>query len=144
MDQSCLSCVLDKNFKNQSLTWNQHLGICLHAKFHTKRGKICHILNQHSKICQLIKFCENIITSKFWTKNALFGFFWARIWRCYSHIENLHPWIRLTAKFCKKTKMLKFWTKKAFLGYFCGAIWKKLLPYLKSASSNLPNCKILQ
>ena len=40
--------------------------------------------------------------------------------------------------------MLKFGTKSALFGYFWARIRKKLLPYLKSAPSNLSNCKILQ
>ena len=38
--------------------------------------------------------------------------------------------------------MLKFGTKNALFGYFWARILKKLLPYLKSAPSNLSSCKI--
>ena len=40
--------------------------------------------------------------------------------------------------------MPKFGTKSALFGYFWARIRKKLLSYLKSAPSNLSNCKILQ
>ena len=39
-------------------------------------------------------------------------------------------------------KMPKFGTKNAFFGYFWAGILKKLLSYLKSASSHLSICKI--
>ena len=40
--------------------------------------------------------------------------------------------------------MPKFWTKNASCGYFWDRILKKLLSYLKSAPSDLSNCKILR
>ena len=40
--------------------------------------------------------------------------------------------------------MPKFGTKNALFGYFWARIFIKLLSYLKSAPSNLYNCKILQ
>ena len=43
----------------------------------------------------------------------------------------------LLGKICKIIKMAKFRTKNALLGYFGARIFKKLLSYLKSASSNL-------
>ena len=42
--------------------------------------------------------------SKFGTKTALFGHFWASIFKRYCHILNQYPWICLIAKFCKKNK----------------------------------------
>ena len=38
-------------------------------------------------------------------------------------------------------KMLKFGNKNVLFGYFRARIGKKLLSYLKSAPSNLPNCR---
>ena len=49
----------------------------------------------------------------------------------------------LVAKFGAKIYILKFETKNAWYGYFWTGILKKLLPYLKSAPSNLSNYKIL-
>ena len=40
--------------------------------------------------------------------------------------------------------MTKFWTKNALFGYFWARILEKLLSYLKSAASYLPNCKIFR
>ena len=40
--------------------------------------------------------------------------------------------------------MPKFGTKNAIFAYFGGRIKKKLLSYLKSAPSNLFNCKFLR
>ena len=39
----------------------------------------CHIWNQHPRICLIAKFREIAKLSKFGTKNALFGYVWARI-----------------------------------------------------------------
>ena len=63
-------------------------------------------------------------------------YFWAGIWIYYCHVSKQRPWICLVVKFGAKIKILKFRTKNALFGYF----WK-LLSYLKSAHSNLPNCK---
>ena len=79
----------------------------------------CHIWNQHLRICQVAKFCEIMKMPKFGTKNALFGYFWARSFtKNYCHIWNQHREIYLFAKFHEKTKMLKF-------GYFGAGIWKQ-------------------
>ena len=48
--------------------------------------KYCHILNQHPQIGLIAKFHEIIKMAKFGSKNALFGYFWARIFKNYSHI----------------------------------------------------------
>ena len=79
--------------------------------------------------------------SKFGTKSALFGYFWVRILKNYCHIWNQHLWISVTASFCEKTTMPKFGTKNTLFGYFWARILKKLLSYLKSAFSNLSDCK---
>ena len=55
---------------------------------------------------------------KFGTKNALVGYFGAKILKSYFHIWNQHLRISVTAKFCKETKMPKFGTKNALFGYF--------------------------
>ena len=59
------------------------------------------------------------------TKNALFGYFGARILESYSHIWNQHLWTSIIVKFCEETKMPKFETKNALFGHF----WPKM-PYL--------------
>ena len=57
---------------------------------------------------------------KFGTKNALFGYFWARILPNYCIVifEINYLRISVTAKFCEETKMPKFGMKNALLGYF--------------------------
>ena len=76
---------------------------------------------------------------KFWSKNALF---WGTVLKKYCHILNQHPRFWPTAKFGdKKKKMTKVGTKSTLFGYFEAAILKKLLSYLKSTPSNLPNSK---
>ena len=84
---------------------------------------------------------QNIRILKFRTKNALFGCFGEQLWKSKSNQFSL---ICLIAKFGPETKVLKFWTKNALFGYFWDRILKKLFPYLKSAPSNLPNCKTLR
>ena len=74
---------------------------------------------------------------EFGNKNALFGYFWARISKSYCYIWNQHPRICLIAKFYDKTKVSKFGTRDALFGYFWAKILKKLLSYLKSAPLNL-------
>ena len=86
-------------------------------------------------------------------KNALFGYFWARISKDYCHICNQLPRICVIAQFLRKTRMSEFGTKNALFGYFfiknalfenfLARILKKFFSYLKLAPSNLPNCKIL-
>ena len=89
--------------------WNQHLPISVIAKFceetkmpisGTKNAlfgyfwqrmsylgvfgqkfwkNYCHIWNPHPQICLIAKFCRKAIMPKFGNKNALFGYFWAKI-----------------------------------------------------------------
>ena len=61
-------------------------------------------------------------TPKFGIKNALFGYFWARISKNYCHIWNQLPRICLIAKFLRKAKMPKCGIKNALFGYF----WPKI------------------
>ena len=71
----------------------------------------CHIWNQHPRICLSLKFCEETEMPKFGTKNALFGYFWAKYFKNDCHIWNEHLfWI---VKFCEETKEPKFGTKNA-------------------------------
>ena len=53
----------------------------------------CHNWNKHSRICLIAHFGEETKMSQFGTKNALFGYFWARILKNYCHIWNQHPQI---------------------------------------------------
>ena len=48
----------------------------------------CQILNQHPRICQTVKFRENMEVPKFGTKSVLFRYFWAQILKQYCHIRN--------------------------------------------------------
>ena len=89
-------------------------------------------------------FHEKPKMPKFGTKNACFGYFSGGIWKKYFHIWNHHACIYLIAKFGRKTKMSKFGTKNGLFGCFLARLLEKLLSYLKSAPSNLPNCKIFR
>ena len=79
--------------------------------------------------------------SKFGTKNALFGYFGARILKSYWNIWNQHPRISQIAKFYEKMKIPKFGNKNVLFGIF-GMEFKTILSYLKSALSNLSDWKI--
>ena len=68
-----------------------------------------HILNQHSQICLIAKFCEK-------TKMPYLDVFWVEFENC--HILKQLPRICLTAKFCQIMKMAKFGTKNDLFGYF--------------------------
>ena len=75
---------------------------------------------------------------RFGTKNVLFGYFWAAVWKWYCYIwnqhlrilknycyiSNQHPRICQITKFCEKMKMPKFGTKNAWFAYIWGGIWK--------------------
>ena len=54
---------------------------------------------------------------KFGTKNALFGYFWARILKHYCHIWNQYSRICLIAKFLQKNKNAKIWDQKCLISY---------------------------
>ena len=69
-------------------------------------------------------------------------YFWAGIWKYYCHVSNHGPQICLVPKFGVKKKSLNFGPKVPCLGIF-GMEFEKLLSYLKSASSNLSNCKFV-
>ena len=62
---------------------------------------------------------------KFGTRNALFGYFRARVLKNYCHIWNQDPRICLATKLREKTKMPKFGIKNALFGYFSAGIWKE-------------------
>ena len=68
-------------------------------------------------------FVKKTKFSLFDTKNALFGYFCARILRKYCHISSRHTQICLIAKCCQKTKLPKFGILNG-LRYFWGLISK--------------------
>ena len=79
---------------------------------------------------------------KFGSKNALFGYFWARILKKLLSDLKSAPLNLSKCKICEKIKMPKFGSKNALFGYFWARTLKKILSDLKSASLNLSNCKI--
>ena len=85
---------------------------------------------------------QKIKILKFGTKNTRFPYFGAGISKYYCHIWNQSPRICLAVKFGAKTKILKFGSKNTCLGIF-GLELKIILPYLKSATLNLSNSRIL-
>ena len=55
---------------------------------------------------------------KFGTTNALFGYFWAGIWKENCHISKQLPQIFLIVKFREIMKMPKYGNKNALFVYF--------------------------
>ena len=78
-----------------------------------------HIWNQPSQTCLIGKLAIRQVWEKlkkkknsdFETKNAIFGFFWARIFKTYCDIWNEHPWI-----FPKKQNYLLLGPKNTYSG----------------------------
>ena len=63
----------------------------------------------------------------FLTKNAVFGYFWARMFlKIYCYISNQHLWLCLIAKYCEIMKRPKFETKKSLFRYFWARILKNI------------------
>ena len=87
---------------------------------------------------------QNYLIWLFFTKNAIFGYFWARTLTELLPIWNQHPQICLLGKIHQETNMPKFGTQKmtylgiftrnALFGYFWATILKELLSYLRSAT----------
>ena len=146
---------LARILKNYCRIWNQHLRISVIVKFceETKIPKFgtkndllgifdqecviwvflgknvlknyCHIWNQCPQICLFEKFHAKTKMPKFGTKNTLFGYFWAGIWKRYYHIWNQHSRrICLIAKYREIMKTPKIGIKSALFGYFWARILK--------------------
>ena len=71
-----------------------------------------------------VKFSAKIKILKLGIKIALFGYFWAVIWKKCCHTWNQHPRNRPIARFCEKMKMLQFGTKNVLFRYFWAEILK--------------------
>ena len=74
------------------------------------------------ELVQFVKFCEKMKMPKFGTKNAFFGYFWARILKKLLYYRKSAPLNCLIAKFPGKAKIPTFGTKNALFGYF----WTKI------------------
>ena len=81
--------------------------------------KYYYIWNPHPRIFLIANFREKVKMPKFGTKNAIFGYFGARIHTWYQHPQNC-----LIANFCYGTEMPKFGTKNAFFVDFWVIILK--------------------
>ena len=86
------------------------------------KTKFCLIRNQHLWICLIAKFCRKSKMFKFGSKNVLFqyfspkmgyfGIFREEFWRSYCQISNQHLQICLFVKFHKKQQCLDLGPKK--------------------------------
>ena len=122
------------NFADENAVW---------SIFDQKR-LICVVLGWNLKTTLLyLKSALSTKMLRFGTKKALFGYFWAGIWKQYCHIWDHHSRICVIAKFCGKIKMSTFGVKNVLFFYFWAGILKKeLLSFLESALLNLCICKI--
>ena len=75
------------------------------------------------------------------TKMPYLDIFGQEFWKNYCHIWNLHPQICLFLT-SRKNKITEIWEQKCLIWVFLCSSLKAILPYLKSAPSNSPNCKI--
>ena len=76
-------------------------------------------------------------------KNASFGYFTSRIKKNPIAIFEITTLKFVEMQnFAKKTKLHKFGTKNTLFVYFCPPILKKILSYLKLATTNLSDCNI--
>ena len=88
--------------------------------------KYCHIESQHPWICLLVKFSKKAKMPIFGTKNAFFGYLWAKFE--INPLEFFKP--TLNRKILgKKCLILVFLTKNAPFGFFETWIWKELSWY---------------
>ena len=153
METKCLFLVFWAGVSKVRHTLNQHHRICLIATFGIKNAlfrsfwdrilrSYCRIWNHPCRICLFPKFCKK---KQRWInlgqKLLYLGIFDQKclIWVILGHnfqkiivifLSYQRPQICLFAKLSKKTKLDKFGTKIALFA-------------LKSAPSNLFNCKIL-
>ena len=68
------------------------------------KNDFCHIWNEHPRICPIEKFPKKTKKPEFQTKNALFGYFSARLLENYCHIWNQHLQPCLIGKVCGEKK----------------------------------------
>ena len=78
----------------------------------------------------------------FLTKNALFGYFWARILKKLLSYLKSAPSNLSICKISRKNKNAYIWDQICLFCVFLGWNLKTILSYLKSAPSNLSKCKI--
>ena len=116
-------------FETYCHIWNQHPQIFLKAKFCAKmkilksRTKNVFFLVFLGWNLKILSSCLKSVPSNFvWTKNAWFGYFGARMWKCYCHIWNKSPQIYFSTKSCARMKNSKFGTINALFGYFWAGI----------------------
>ena len=149
MDQKCLILLfLAGIWKVYCHTWNQHPPICLITIFSEKakvptlgtkmpysgifvkefeKKKLFSLLKSAPSNLPISKTSRKKKMSKFGTKNAWFGYFWAGIWKIYCHTWNQHPPICLMAIFSEKAKKPKLGTKMPYLGIFVKEFEKKTI-----------------
>ena len=131
-----------RTLKNYCHIWYQHPEICLIVKFVWKKkslnlgpkSPIGYFWRRTSylgifeistlKFVYMQNFSKKTKTPKVWSKNALFGYFSARVLKNCCHNWNQHPHFFQIGKFCGKSKMPKFGSKNVLFGHFWARILK--------------------
>ena len=112
----------------------------------------CHICNEHPQICLSAKFHGKTKMPKFGPKMFDLCIFGLEFENNMVIFEISILEFTLLQDFAEKQKYLNLlpktpylgiFAKNAILGYFWADVSKMLLSFLKSAPSNLSNCKIL-
>ena len=93
---------------------------------------------------QIKTFHEIMKKTKFGTKNALFRYFWARIFKKLLSYLTSAPSNLSICKILRKNNFVYIWDKKCLIWAFSGQCFKKIMSYLKSAPLNLSNSKLFQ
>ena len=81
------------------------------------QNKYYQVWNQHLRICLIAKFWEETKMCKSWTKNPLFVYFWTGFCKQYCHICKQHRRICLITKF-REIKCMNLGPKVLYLGIF--------------------------
>ena len=102
----------------------------------------CHICNQRPPVYQTARFRAKIRFFKFGTKNALLGCFGQQFRKTILIFKIGALRFALLQNLVQKIKSLLFGTKNARFGTKNAKFESARLSYLKSAPSNLSNCKI--
>ena len=102
----------------------------------------CHICNQRPPVYQTARFRPKIGFFKFETKNALLGCLGQQFRKTILISEIGAPRLALLQNLVQKIKSFLFGTKNARFETKNAKFESARLSYLKSAPSNLSNCKI--
>ena len=150
--------------KQYSYVWNQQPRTCLLEEFDKKKHlkfQIKDVLFEYfsARIWKILlsylkSACSSLSISKIGPKTPGFGIFGLEFENNFVifeinllkivSLQNLAQKITILHMVPKMAYLVGFFTKNGTFWPFLGKIVKNVLPYLKSAASNLSNCKIWQ